>query len=94
MATTAPKYFEMLRASRSGGGRPRLAGAVVVCMSCSSLAQAGEASPDPVVEDDGRPAGACRSRSMYQSALIDANTIPIWAIPRASAPMAVPATEP
>ena len=34
------------------------------------------------------------SATRYQSALMFANTIPIWAIPRASAPIAAPATDP
>src|SRR6266850_4287584 len=59
-ATTAPKYFEMLRASRSGG--PSGEGVAPayeawaeedIVIRCSfRSAQAGEAAPDEVVQDD------------------------------------------
>src|SRR6059036_585649 len=60
MATTAPKYFEMSRASSSGGtlasaigGACSMRASVMgVGSMVTLLRQAGEPAPDPVVEDD------------------------------------------
>src|SRR5436190_11866686 len=64
-ATTAPKYFEMFRASSRGaadGGRAEVAGptASLIVMR-GLLSEPGEAAPDPVVQDDsGQQQGARR----------------------------------
>ena len=80
MATTAPKYFETLRASRSGGAS---AAAGAVCrLHLVLLAQRRPAKRRRIqLFRTTATSRSVPSATRYQSALMFANTIPIWAMP-------------
>ena len=80
MATTAPKYFETLRASRSGAASA--AAGAVGCLHLGLLAQRRPAKRRRIqLLRTTATSRSVPSATRYQSALMFANTIPIWAMP-------------